>query len=373
MKAQIKFVNNDQSEFFPTLRKRVNQYFKDNQISRYGNQEIITKAVVLIGAYVLSYLLILTLPLNAWLLLPFAVLMGLAKAGIGMSVMHDALHGSFSQNPRINKLMGNTIYMLGANALVWKIQHNILHHTYTNIHGMDEDIGTKAVIRLSDKTPLRKYHRFQHIYVFFLYGLMTLLLLTNDFVKMLNYNRWGMVKQQRTSLDKEYTRLVLLKLVYLFFMLVLPVLVTPLLWWQVLIGFLVMHLTTGFILSVIFQMAHIVEGAHQPMPNEEGNIENAWAIHQLETTANFSPDNRVLNWFAGGLNYQVEHHLFPNICHVHYRKISGIVSRTASEFNLEYNVKPTFRSAIGSHIRMLKTLGTTERLQTSVGERNLVV
>ncbi|MFP4091134.1 MAG: fatty acid desaturase family protein, partial [Cyclobacteriaceae bacterium] len=210
-------------------------------------------------------------------------------------------------------------------------------------------------------------------YVFFLYGLMTLLLLTNDFVKMLNYNRWGMVKQQRTSLDKEYTRLVLLKLVYLFFMLVLPVLVTPLLWWQVLIGFLVMHLTTGFILSVIFQMAHIVEGAHQPMPNEEGNIENAWAIHQLETTANFSPDNRVLNWFAGGLNYQVEHHLFPNICHVHYRKISGIVSRTASEFNLEYNVKPTFRSAIGSHIRMLKTLGTTERLQTSVGERNLVV
>jgi linoleoyl-CoA desaturase len=365
MKAQIKFVNRDQSAFFPTLRKRVNHYFRDNHITRYGNRELFIKSAVLIGVYLLSYVLILTLSVSAWWLLPFAVLMGLAKAGIGMSVMHDALHGSYSRNARVNRLMGSTIYLLGGNALVWKIQHNVLHHTYTNIHGMDEDIGTKVVIRLSDKAPLHSYHRFQHIYVFFLYSLMTLLLMTNDFTKMLNYNRKGMIGQQRASLGKEYTRLVALKMVYLFFMLGLPVIVTSLLWWQVMIGFLVMHFTTGFVLSVIFQMAHIVEGAHQPMPNEEGNMENAWAIHQLQTTANFSPKNRFLNWFVGGLNYQVEHHLFPNISHIHYRKISKIVQETAGEFGLTYNVKPTFRSAIGSHVRMLRTLGTRRSLPTA--------
>ena len=365
MKAQIKFVNQDRSTFFPTLRKRVNEYFKENEISRYGNREMYVKATVLISIYLLSYILILTLQVNAWLLLPFAVLMGLAKAGIGMGVMHDALHGSYSKNTKLNKMMGDTIYMLGGNAFVWKIQHNIFHHTYTNIHGMDEDINTKVVIRLSDQAPLKRYHRFQHIYVFFLYSLMTLLLLVNDFIKILNYNRWGIVKQQRTTLDKEYTHMVALKVVYLFFMIALPILISSLLWWQVLIGFFAMHFTSGFILSVIFQMAHIVEGAHQPMPDTEGNIENAWAIHQLETTANFSPDNRFLNWYIGGLNYQVEHHLFPNICHVHYPKLSKIVSETAREFNLEYNVKPTFRSAIGSHVRMLRTLGTAQSLPTA--------
>lgn len=365
MKGQIKFVNRDQSAFFSTLRKRVNHYFRDNHITRYGNQELFIKSAVLIGIYLLSYVLILTLSVSAWWLLPFAVLMGLAKAGIGMGVMHDALHGSYSKNPKINKLMGYTIFMLGGNSSVWKTQHNVLHHTYTNIHGMDEDIGTKVVIRLSDKAPLHSYHRFQHIYVFFLYSLMTLLLLVNDFTKLLNYYRKGILNSNQVSFRRAYSSMVMLKIVYLFFMLVLPVLLTSLLWWQVLIGFLAMHFTTGFILSVIFQMAHIVEGAHQPMPNDEGSIENAWAIHQLQTTANFSPKNRFLNWFVGGLNYQVEHHLFPNICHVHYRKISRIVQETASEFNLEYNVKPTFRSAVGSHVRMLRTLGTRQSLPTA--------
>ncbi|MEK6481925.1 fatty acid desaturase [Catalinimonas sp. 4WD22] len=165
MKTSVKFINQEQSKFFPTLRSRVNQYFKDNNITRYGNQEMVIKSVTLISLYLLSYVAILTLPLNAWLLLPFALLMGVAKAGIGMSVMHDALHGSYSRSALVNKLMGNTIYMLGANAFVWKVQHNMLHHTYTNIHGLDEDINTKVVIRLSRHAPLRSFHRFQHIYV----------------------------------------------------------------------------------------------------------------------------------------------------------------------------------------------------------------
>ncbi len=360
MNASIKFVNPQQSAFFPTLRKRVNAYFKDNDITRYGNREMYIKSAALIGVYFGAYFSILFLPLSPWWLLPFAILMGIAKAGIGMSVMHDALHGSFTKNTLVNKLMGHTSYAVGVNAFVWQIQHNIFHHTYTNIHGLDEDIGTKVVIRLSKHAPLRKYHRFQHIYVFFLYSFLTIHLIIDDLLKLINYQKTGMIKQQKAKSGKEFFRLVSLKLLYLFFTLAVPMLVTSLLWWQVVIGFVAMHLVAGVILSVVFQMAHIVEGAHQPLPNETGDIENAWAVHQLLTTANFSRNSRLLNWFIGGLNFQIEHHLFPNVCHVHYRKISKIVEQTAQEFNLTYNVKPTLANALHSHVRMLKMLGRTK-------------
>jgi linoleoyl-CoA desaturase len=357
MKPSVRFINQDQSKFFPTLRGRVNQYFKDNDISRYGNREMFVKSVVLIGTYILCYLAVLTLPLNAWLFLPLVLLMAIAKAGIGMSVMHDALHGSYSKNALTNRLMGSTIYMVGVNAFVWKIQHNMLHHTYTNIHGLDEDIDTKVVIRLSAHAPIRKFHRFQHIYVFFLYGFLTLRMIFDDGMKLINYHRQGIIKNLKSHAGREYLRLTVFKLLYLFFLIGLPILLTPLLWWQVLIGFVFMHLIAGLILSIVFQLAHIVEGAHQPKPDTKGNIENAWAIHQLETTANFSRNSRLLNWYIGGLNFQIEHHLFPNICHVHYRNISRIVENTAAEFHLPYNTKPTFGHALQSHVRMLKVLG----------------
>ncbi|MDF9796311.1 linoleoyl-CoA desaturase [Catalinimonas alkaloidigena] len=361
MKTAIKFINKNQSNFFPILRQRVNAYFKKNNISQFGNGEMIIKTAILLGLYILSYLAILVLPLNAWLLLSFALLMGISKAGVGMTVMHDALHGSYSKNTFVNKLMGNSIYLLGANVHVWKIQHNVLHHTFTNIHGVDEDISSKVVIRLSKQSLWKKYHRYQHMYAFFLYGLMTLLMLTNDFIKMLRYHKQGLIRKQKFNINNEYSKLLAFKLLYLFFVIILPIMLTTLLWWQVLIGFVIMHLTAGFILSIIFQMAHVVEGANQPIPDTEGNIENAWAIHELQTTADFAPNNRFLNWYIGGLNFQIEHHFFPNICHVHYPKIAHIVKQTAEDFQLDYNVKPNFTEALKSHISMLKMLGSQQK------------
>lgn len=359
MRPVVRFAPPNRSAFATTLRQRVNQYFKDNNISRYGNREMVVKTIVLLGVYAACYLLILTLPINPWWLLLLIVPMGISKAGIGMSVMHDALHGSYAKKKWINQWVGSSIYLVGANASVWKIQHNVLHHTFTNIHGLDEDINSKSIIRLSEHAPQSWFHRYQHIYALFLYGGMTLLMTINDFFKLLRYRRLGMVEKQAMRFDRECTKLVATKIAYLFFMLVLPVLVTALTWWQVLIGFVVMHLIAGYILSIIFQMAHVVEGAHQPLPDTDDSMENAWAIHQLETTANFARNNRVLNWFVGGLNFQIEHHLFPNICHVHYRKISDIVKKTAEDFQLPYNMKPTFWHALRSHLRMLKSLGRT--------------
>lgn len=357
MNTSVKFNNQAQADFFQTLRKRVNQHFKDNNITRYGNKEMIGKTVVLLGTYLGSFAAILLLDISAWFLLPFALLMGLAMAGIGMSVMHDALHGSYSKSAAVNKFMGRSLNFLGGSAFIWNIQHNVLHHTYTNIHGLDEDIETKVIVRLCKHAPLKHFYRFQHVYVFFAYGLMTLLMLVSDFIKLFKYHKRGIVEKQKVRISREYVKMGMYKAFYLFLMLGVPLLLTSLAWWQVLIGFLVIHLTAGYILSIVFQLAHVVEGAEQPLPDEEGSMQNAWAVHQLQTTANFSRDNRFLNWYVGGLNFQIEHHLFPNICHVHYRKLSEIVQQTAEEFQLPYNLKPTFADAMQSHIRTLKTLG----------------
>lgn len=315
------------------------------------------KSVILLGLYIIPFVLIVTLHMNLLSMLLLSVVIGIGMAGTAMSVMHDSVHGSFSKRPWLNKLMGVSMYMLGGNVFNWKVQHNILHHTFTNIQGYDEDIRSRVVIRLSQQSPLLKMHRFQHIYAFFLYGFMTLSQLTKDFWQLWKYNKTGVTQQQQGKPRKEYFKLIWTKICYLAIVLGLPVLFTHFNIWQVLLGFLLMHITAGVIMSTIFQMAHIVEGADQPQPNLEGNIENEWAIHQLNTTANFAKNNLFLNWYIGGLNFQIEHHLFPNICHVHYREIAPIVEKTALDFGLPYNMKPTFINALASHLRMLKELG----------------
>jgi linoleoyl-CoA desaturase len=253
--------------------------------------------------------------------------------------------------------MSKTIYLIGGSSFTWHLQHNVKHHTFTNIQGMDEDIETKAIIRLSNQAPLKRFHRFQYIYAFFFYLLMTIAKLGNDFKQLANYNKTGLTKQQNAKPKKEFLKLILFKSLYVIALVGLPMIFSGFSWWIVLLGFLTMHLVGGGIMAIIFQMAHIAENADQPQLNSDGNIENEWAIHELLTTVNFSRNNRILGWFIGGLNFQIEHHLFPNVCHIHYRKISPIVERTAKDFGLRYNLQPTFFQAIASHTRMLKALG----------------
>ncbi len=186
---------------------------------------------------------------------------------------------------------------------------------------------------------------------------MTLVWVTvKDFSRLIKYQREGLVKKQRTSVTKEWIIMVATKVVYFTYIFVIPMWLLPVSFGQVLIGFLVMHYIAGFILAMIFQPAHVVEGTEYPMPDEQGNLENTWAIHQLRTTTNFGHREKIFSWYVGGLNYQVEHHLFPNICHVHYRDIAKIVEQTAKEFNLPYKSKETFFEAVVAHARMLKIL-----------------
>lgn len=347
----------DKSQFMSSLKKNVNDYFKEKGISTKGNWKMVVKSGVMLSLYLTPFILMLTVPMAGWMIFPLAIIMGIGMAGTGMSVMHDAVHGSFSKKGWLNEIFGSTIFLLGTTMFNWKVQHNILHHTFTNIDGMDEDIAGRDLLRFSKHAPLKKIHRFQHFYAYFLYSFMTLSKLVKDFFQLHEYNKTGMTKQQNAKPALEYVKLIGTKVIYFFICIGLPLIFSDFTWWEVILGFFVMHCVGGGIMAIVFQMAHIVEGVNQPLPGKEGNIENEWAIHQLETTANFSRRSRIMNWFIGGLNFQIEHHLFPNICHIHYRKISLIVEKTAREYGLPYNTKRTFVHALVSHTKMLKALG----------------
>jgi linoleoyl-CoA desaturase len=354
-----RFDNSLQKEFSKALNARVSAYFKDRKEGRYANAEMIIKTIFMFLLYWTPFAVVLSGAVTAgWLYFLLMIVMGFGLAGIGLSVMHDANHGAYSKNRWVNKLIGYSMNLVGGNATNWKIQHNVKHHTYTNIHGHDEDVSPKGgILRLSPNCDKKTIHKYQHIYAWFLYGLMTISWIgVKDITQLVGYTKDGMLKKQQ-PIGKAWVWIILTKLVYYSYVLVLPLIFSPFSWWMVLLGFLVMHYVAGFILAIIFQPAHVMEVNEFPIPNEDHLVEENWSVHQLKTTCDFAQNSRIFSWYVGGLNFQIEHHLFPNICHVHYRKIAKIVRETAEEFNMPYKTYRTFWSALVGHGKMLYALG----------------
>lgn len=354
----IRFPRKDSTQFFKTLNQRVNRYFEENKLKKTGDWRLHLKTVVMFVIYLTPYFLFLSMSMPAWAMFLLTILMGIGMAGVGMNVMHDANHGSYSSKPWVNKIMGSSMYLLAGNVYNWQVQHNVLHHTYTNIHEHDEDLEAGRVLRFSRHAEWKKHHQFQHWYSVILYGLLTFnWAITTDFTQMYRYTRQKLSYGKFPNPVLNWTKLAVTKVLYFSIWIVLPILFFDIPWWYVPIGFFIMHYVAGLILSIVFQLAHVVEDAETPLPDEAGTMKNSWAIHQLFTTVNFGTRNKILNWFTGGLNHQVEHHIFPHISHVHYSNISRIVRETAREFNLPYNEYKTFRNAINSHFKHLKELG----------------
>ncbi|MCB0595991.1 MAG: acyl-CoA desaturase [Lewinellaceae bacterium] len=356
---EIKFNRTQHKDFMKVLRKRVNDYFQENNISRYANARMVVKTIVLILSFAVPYTLMLSgLVTHPLLILACWVVMALATAGIGFSVMHDANHGAYSRNPRVNKILGFVMNFIGGSAINWRIQHNVLHHSFTNVHGMDEDIDAGKILRFSPHQERYWFHRFQHIYAWFFYGLMTMMwITTKDFRQLLRYRKTGLLEANGIKFSVALFELFYTKAIYYAYLLFIPMFLASIPWWMTLAFFLLFHFILGFTTACVFQTAHVMDEAEYPVPDTDGNMENSWAIHQLLTTANFAPKSRILSWFIGGLNFQIEHHLFPNICHIHYPKISSIVRETAESFGLPYYTQPTFLAALINHGRMLRQLG----------------
>lgn len=354
--------NNKKGNFHSTLKNAVEQYFLENNISKTGDWRLYSKTIILIGSAIGMYLSLILMPLPAWLGIVLSGVLGFVLATIGFNVMHDANHGSYSKNKTINDLLGLTLNALGGNAFLWKTKHNIIHHTYTNIDGLDDDIAKSPLMRMAPTQVWVPAHKFQHIYVFFLYAISSF-----AWVFLMDLNKYFKQKVYTTPLPKmsfqEHFIFWMSKILYVIFYIAIPVYFVGWANWG--IGFAIMHVIMGLTLSVVFQLAHVVEHTEFEHVEEDKLVDSEWAIHQIVTTANFAPGNKVVSWFAGGLNYQIEHHLFPRVSHVHYPALSRIVKELCQEYGVRYYESPSVWTAIASHVKVMKEFGKRPMLVNS--------
>lgn len=360
--APVQFSKEHNTEFYKTLKSRVNAYFKENNISKTANAAMVFKTFALLALFLVPYGFLYQQELPKFAYFTMWVIMGFGMAGVGLSVMHDANHGAYSRKEWVNTLVSNVMIILGGSARNWRIQHNVLHHTYTNVTDHDEDIDPPLfMLRFSPHSKHFAIHKFQHLYAWFFYGMMTLFwYLTKDYQQAYRYKKKGLIQAQGVTFGQHMFRIIFFKLLYTLLLLFLPIYFGGASWLTNVIGFLIMQFICGLILAMIFQPAHIVPTSTFPMPNNSGVVEADWAVSQLYNTANFAPKSRLFSWYVGGLNYQVEHHLFPSICHIHYKHISKIVEQTATEFHLPYHSYQTFIAALSEHTKMLKNLGKAD-------------
>lgn len=351
MKSTIKF-NNVNSLFSKALKVRANNYFKEADIQKTGGRRIGLKATVLLVSFIVIYAILVFVQPHWLISVPLCILFGVNLAAIGFNIMHDAGHNSFSENKKLNTLLSYSLNLLGGNIYFWKLKHNIAHHTYTNIDGEDHDIEIKFM-RIHHDQPLKKYHRFQPIYFSLLYGV--------SYLAWIFYQDYEKYFRQRMGKDSDFFHFPLRekvifwisKLINIALFIVIPILVVG--WLPALIGLLIAGVVCGFSLATVFQLAHVVSGT--AFKTIEGTkVEDEWMLHQLHSTANFATKSKVLTWLLGGLNFQVEHHLFPKISHIHYPKLSVIVKDTCKEYGINYLEFQTMSQAFRSHIQVIAAM-----------------
>jgi linoleoyl-CoA desaturase len=208
---------------------------------------------------------------------------------------------------------------------------------------------------MSSTQPKLAMHKYQHFYFWFLYSMLYIL-----WIFVLDYQKYFSRRIGSMSIKKmsAWDHFVFwgFKIIYIALFVVIPIYTVG--WLYALVGFITLSVVAGFIISIIFQLAHTVEHTAFPVPHEEtGKLEDEWAIHQLKTTANFAPKSKLISWFVGGLNFQIEHHLFPKISHVHYPALRKIIKQACDEFNVPYVEYKKMRHAIASHVIFLKQMG----------------
>tara|TARA_B110000211_G_scaffold156484_2_gene177347 strand:- start:2832 stop:3899 length:1068 start_codon:yes stop_codon:yes gene_type:complete len=345
--------NNAQRPLQTALGNAVNRYFQENNIAKTGNTELYRKAAIILFMHIISFacFFLLAEPYT-WLAWAFH---GFTTALIGFNIMHDGAHGSFTKNKTINSIAAHTFNAIGSNAFYWKQKHNLNHHPYTNVASADEDIEAFGLLRMSPDKPRYWFHRWQHIYVWALYPLTSLFwFFVLDFLAYFNQKISEQDFSQKYQ-TKDSIVFWLSKVFYISLYLIIP---SYFLGWQtVLIGFLCLHAVMGVLFAVVFQLAHVVDKTEFPQPDEHGNLPYEWAAHQLATTADFAPNSKLTTWCVGGLNFQVEHHLFPRISHTHYPELHKIVREVCAENDVLHRQYSTVREAILGHIKHLKEMG----------------
>ena len=346
-------------EFIRDTRREVEAYLACRRTRVRGRLNLYAKSFVAFGLMLASWAVLMFGSHELWTgLLAFAGLI-LGTTLTAFCVMHDANHGAYFRTRRFNHLLGWTAdSLLGLSSYAWRVKHNVAHHTYTNVEGYDADITQTPMARFMPVQPSRPWYRLQHFYIWPLYSLMALRWQTLGDVAAL---RRGRIGQSAIRMPRSWDLVGLLagKIVFVCWAIVVPLLFYP--WWAVLAGYLVFSMVMSLIMAVTFQLAHCVEEAEFAAPADIVAEQRVWAVHEVETTVDFCPRNRVLTWILGGLNFQIEHHLFPRVPHTHYPRIAEIVRRNCARHGVRYSCQPTLRAALRSHHRHLLALGTSGR------------
>jgi linoleoyl-CoA desaturase len=346
-----------QRGFRKTLNERVDAYLRDNGIPARDVPAMYLKTAVALTWWLGAYLLLLLGHFPPLINVVLCVVWAMAIASVGFNVMHDANHGGYSDNPRVNKLISLSAELLGMSGFRWRTKHNVWHHTYTNIAGYDDDVEAFGFMRLTPREPWKPLYKAQAWYFPLVYSFISFDFIMRDFMMaLIGKSDANHVYPKMSAADK--VTFWVGKLFFIVIMFALPLLIFP--WWQVLTGFLIVMLTVGLIIAVVFQLAHISGDAAFPEPvGNPPHIEDEWAMHQAKTTIDFAPRNPLLSWYIGGLNYQIEHHLLPHICHLNYPRLAPIVRATCEEFGIRYTCYATWREAFACHWRELRLLGRT--------------
>ncbi len=340
--------------FFSSLRQAVDDYFAKNQLEPTGNFQLYSKAATLIALYIVFYVGMFA-PIATPLKLVSAALLGFVQALVGFNIMHDACHDAFSNKKSVNYWFGLSMNALGSDAFMWRQKHNLIHHTYTNVDGMDDDIAKTPLLRMCETQPRYSAHRFQHIYMPFLYAISTLYwIVVKDFQIYFGGYHYNMPLAKMKALD--HFVFWFSRILYFFMYFFLPVYFSG--WGIGITQFVLMHVFLGLTMSLVFQLAHVVDNvSFEHLDSDKLTLENEWAVHQIATTSDFAVDNKVVSWFLGGLNYQAVHHLFPRVSHVHYPALQKIIAKTCEEHGVTYHSFPTTIDALKSHFRHMRRLG----------------
>jgi len=341
--------------FHAEIKSRINEYFEQSGKLKTGNYKLFSKAVILISILLALYIHLTFFTPNYWLAAAECGLLGITIAAIGFNIMHDGAHGSFSNNRMLNKLAAVTLGFLGGSHFMWDVKHNIIHHAYTNIAGVDDDINAEPFLRMAKTQKKRAMHKLQHVYFWFFYSILYLYwIFLSDYRKYFTQKVGNMPLKKMAV--KDHFFFWFYKVLHHVVFIVTPMIMVGVV--PTLVGFLICTLIAGFVLSIVFQLAHTVEHTQFPTPDAAtGKMDDEWAIHQLKTTANFATNNKVVSWLVGGLNFQIEHHLFPKISHIHYPAISKILKQVCKEYGIAYIEYKRTHQAVISHILFLRRMG----------------
>ena len=354
----VQFKSNEtQDNFLKVYNRRVNQYFKDNNTTKYANREMHIKTVVAILSWIGVYSLIMTntVSFSAWALVGTFTLLGFVNIFIAFNIVHDACHNAYSKNPKVNKRLGYFMNFIGANRYLFTMMHNA-HHAFVNIHGIDVTLETHGLFRFTPHEPHKPMHKWQHIYTPIVYALaMIHWTLIKDFKWYYQERNIGNLKNIEHD-PKEFWILLFSKLVYYTLTLVLPLIFVAAPYWVIILGWVMIHILPGLTFAIVFQCTHVYNGTTYPMPDENNDIHNNYALHVLATTADFSRKNKVITWLLGAINIHVIHHILPTVCHVHYMKLTDILVDTCKEFGIEYQENPNLWQAFKKHMEMLEIL-----------------